>query len=189
MEPSPTPPVHPVFTIGHSTRSIDEFIALLNAHHIDRIIDVRRFPGSKRYPQFGSESLGLVLTNMGIGYRHAPELGGRRTPTYGSRHDAWRSASFRAYADHMESPVFQQGLEQLIDAASTARGAIMCAEAVPWRCHRQLISDALVARGIEVLHILTASRADPHALTSFAHVAPDGMVIYSTAGPQTDLGL
>ena len=139
-----------VFTIGHSTRAIEEFMALLNAHRIEEIVDVRRYPGSRRYPQFGSESLSLTLSDAGIGYRHEPDMGGRRAPRRDSPHQAWRSASFRAYADHMETAVFQERLAFLIATADSRRQAVMCAEAVPWRCHRQLISDALTARGVEV---------------------------------------
>lgn len=176
-----------VYTIGHSTHTIDEFLALLRAHGVDAIVDVRRFPGSRRYPHFGGDALRRTLTQSGIGYRHAVELGGRRNTTASSRHTAWRSASFRAYADHMETPGFQHELELLVDAAASSRQAIMCAEAVPWRCHRQLISDALTAIGIEVRHILTAARADVHTLTPFARVLPDGMVLYTELDPQTAL--
>lgn len=179
-----------IYTIGHSTRTLAEFLDLLRAHGVQTVIDVRRYPGSRRHPQFGSESLELSLRAEGFGYRHAIELGGRRTPNKSSPHTAWRSASFRAYADYMDTAAFQQELRRLIDAAATERQAIMCAEAVPWRCHRQLIADALTARGVEVRHILTATREDLHVLSEHAVVTGDSRVAYpDPADAQTDLGL
>lgn len=175
-----------VFTIGHSTRELEEFLEILRVHAIDEIVDVRRYPGSKRYPQFGSESLRRSLAGAGIRYRHEPDMGGRRTARKDSPHNAWRSASFRAYADHMESPTFQARLELLIDSAAEGRQAIMCAEAVPWRCHRQLISDALTARGVEVCHILGKGRAERHELNPHAVVTADGGVAYPSAPADTD---
>jgi uncharacterized protein (DUF488 family) len=176
-----------VYTVGHSIHTIEEFIALLRAHEIEDLVDVRRFPGSRRYPHFGGDALRRFLEKEGIGYRHALELGGRRAPARDSKHTAWRSASFRAYADHMETPSFQHELGQLIDATASQRQAIMCAEAVPWRCHRQLISDSLTAHGIEVRHILSPSRADIHTLTPFARVLSNGMLEYREVGPLGDL--
>jgi uncharacterized protein (DUF488 family) len=189
LQASPDTTSPSIYTVGHSTHSIDEFIDLLKAHAIDAIVDVRRFPGSRRYPHFGGDALRRFLAKAGIGYRHAAELGGRRTAARDSRHTAWRSASFRAYADHMETPEFQDEIVQLIDDIPTARQAIMCAEAVPWRCHRQLISDSLTAHGIEVLHILSPARADVHTLTPFARVLDNGMVEYREPDPQTALEL
>jgi uncharacterized protein (DUF488 family) len=185
-----------VFTIGHSTRELEEFLEILRVHHIEEIVDVRRYPGSKRYPQFGSDALRHSLADAGIRYRHEPDMGGRRTAGKDSPHTAWRSASFRAYADHMETPTFHARLDVLIEMAAAERQAIMCAEAVPWRCHRQLISDALTARGVEVCHILGKGRADRHELNPHAVITVDGGVAYpgsvaesSPAAGQTELPL
>ena len=165
-----------IWTIGHSTRTIDAFLALLERERIAHIADVRRFPGSRRHPQYGSEALARALADVGIGYSHHPELGGRRTPRSDSPNGAWRNASFRGYADYMQTPEFAAALERLVATAAQSRTAIMCAEAVPWRCHRSLVADALVARAIPVLHILDG-RTDPHALTPFA-VVHEGQVSY-----------
>lgn len=186
-------PTHPVFTIGHSTREADAFVGMLRAHGVQRLVDVRRFPGSRRYPWFNRENLEETLRGAGIDYTQVPEFGGRRggsdaEPEGGSPNTAWRNASFRAYADHAGSDAFQAALQVLIDAAGRERVALMCAEAVPWRCHRQLIADALVARGVEVLHIMGEDRADPHTLRSEARVLEDGRVIYpGPEGPQGEL--
>jgi len=161
-----------VYTIGHSTRDIDRFIALLEREHIQHVADVRSFPGSRRYPQFGREALAASLAARGIGYSHHPELGGRRRARPDSPNGAWRNESFRGYADYMLTPAFATALDVLVDEAARQRTAIMCAEAVPWRCHRSLISDALVARGVEVLDILDA-RTDPQA---DLHCTPDGVI-------------
>lgn len=165
-----------VYTIGHSTRDIDRFIALLEREHIQHVADVRSFPGSRRYPQFGRESLAASLAARGIGYSHHPELGGRRHARPDSPNGAWRNESFRGYADYMLTPAFATALDVLLDRAARERTAIMCAEAVPWRCHRSLVSDALVARGVDVQHILDA-RTEPHHLTPFA-VVTDGVLYY-----------
>jgi uncharacterized protein (DUF488 family) len=167
-----------IFTIGHSTRSADEFLALLVAHGVRRVVDVRRYPGSRRHPQFSRDALAATLAGAGIEYVHAADLGGRREPAPDSPNDAWRSASFRAYADHMASPAFRIWLDRLIAWAPGEDTAILCAEAVPWRCHRQLIADALVARGVDVAHITGAGRADAHALNPHAVVGDDGAVTY-----------
>ena len=182
-------PVGTLFTVGHSTRPIDEFLALLAAHGIERLVDVRRFPGSRRHPQFGQDALAAALGSAGIGYTHEVELGGRReTAAADSPNRAWRNASFRAYADHTASPEFQAALDRVLTAAAERPTTVMCAEAVPWRCHRQLIADAAVARGWRVLHILSPQRADPHALNPEARVRPDRTVVYpGRAGGQTEL--
>jgi uncharacterized protein (DUF488 family) len=167
-----------IYTAGHSTRSAEEFLELLHAWGVRRVVDVRRYPGSRRHPHFSREQLDPALARAGIAYVHAVELGGRRTPAPDSPNSAWRSASFRAYADHMGSAPFQEWLERLIGWAAGGDTAIMCAEAVPWRCHRQLIADALVARGVEVLDITAPDRATPHALSPHARVGADGGVTY-----------
>jgi uncharacterized protein (DUF488 family) len=158
---------------------------------VRRLVDVRRYPGSKRYPHFSRDALRDSLEAAGIVYLHAPELGGRRTPRPDSPNTAWRSPSFRGYADHMSTGEFQEWLERLIGWAPGGDTVIMCAEAVPWRCHRQLIADALIARGIEVLDIMDEQRADPHALNPSARIAPDGSVTYpgdvSVGGEQGSL--
>lgn len=159
-----------IWTIGHSTRNIDNFVSLLQENGIKLVADVRMFPGSKRYPQFNRESLACSLGQSGIRYEHFPELGGRRKTRPDSRNTAWRNASFRGYADYMETGEFREGVARLLDLAkATGPTAIMCAEAVWWRCHRSLISDYLKARGVEVIHIVDAGKTEPHPYTSAAH--------------------
>lgn len=168
-----------IWTIGHSTRTIDEFISLLQANQIRLLADVRSLPGSKRYPQFNKETLANALGKAGILYKHFPELGGRRKPSKDSLNTAWRNASFRGYADYMETEEFHKGLKRLLDLAVDAGpAAVMCAEAVWWRCHRSLISDYLKARGIEVVHILDANKTEPHPYTSAARVV-NGKLSYA----------
>lgn len=166
-----------VYTVGHSVRSGDEFRSLLRAHAIDVLVDVRTIPGSRRHPQFGQDRLASALAEDEIDYVHLRALGGLRKPRPESTNLGWRNLSFRAYADHMTTEDFELGLEQLIALGSQHRVAIMCAEAVPWRCHRQLTADALVARGIEVQHITSARQATVHKLTPFA-VVERGRVSY-----------
>ena len=168
-----------IWTIGHSTRTIDEFISLLQANQIRLLVDVRSLPGSKRYPQFNKEALADSLGKTGIRYDHFPELGGRRKAKPESKNTAWRNASFRGYADYMETEEFRKGFERLLDLAGGAGPtAIMCAEAVWWRCHRSLISDYLKARRIEVMHILDANKTQPHPYTSAARVV-NGKLSYA----------
>jgi uncharacterized protein (DUF488 family) len=176
----------PIFTVGHSTRPIEELLALLGEAGIEVLVDVRRYPGSRRHPQYSRDALATSVSGAGIGYVHEPDLGGRRPARPGSPHTAWRVEAFRGYADHMETAEFQAALERLIRLGSERRVVILCAEAVPWRCHRRLISDALVARGIEVRHILAPGRADPHELDPNARVHPGGRLVYS--GPEGDQG-
>src|SRR5947207_9622141 len=160
-----------VWTIGHSTRTIDKFISLLQGHGIKLLVDVRTLPGSKRYPQFNKEALADSLGQTGIRYEHFPELGGRRKPSVESRNNAWRNESFRGYADYMETKEFGNGVKRLLDLANeSGRTVIMCAEAVWWRCHRSLISDYLKVRGIEVIHILDANKTEPHPFTAAARI-------------------
>ena len=177
-------PAGTLFTVGHSTRPLEEFLALLAAHGVGRVVDVRRFPGSRRHPQFGKDALAAALADAGVDYVHEEELGGRREAAAAdSPNRAWRNASFRAYADHTASPSFQTALDRLLALAAERSTAIMCAEAVPWRCHRQLIADAAVARGWRVLHILSTGRADPHELHPDARVLPDRTVVYPGSDP------
>jgi uncharacterized protein (DUF488 family) len=157
-------------TVGHSTRMMEDFIEILRSHGVTQLVDVRSMPHSRRHPQFNRESLAVSLKSAGIRYRHMPGLGGRRRPRAGSINTGWRNASFRGYADYMQTAQFRDNLQRLIDLSSDASTAIMCAEALPWRCHRSLISDALVARGIPVLAILSVTEIRPHELTSFAEV-------------------
>jgi uncharacterized protein (DUF488 family) len=166
-----------IYTIGHSTRPLDEFIALLAAHGIGRLMDIRSVPRSRRHPHFSSDELSVSLGEAGILYRHSPALGGMRKPRSDSRNTAWRVEGFRGYADYMETGAFRGALEELVAFANAAPTAIMCAEAVWWRCHRQLVADALVARGIEVRHITSATSAPVHTLTDFAEVT-GGLVAY-----------
>jgi uncharacterized protein (DUF488 family) len=177
-----------VHTLGHSTLALADFLALLQAHHLTAIADVRRYPASRRHPHFAREPLAEALEASGVTYLWLPELGGRRTSKRDSRHVAWRSATFRAYADHMETPEFAAGLERLLALARERSTALMCAEAVPWRCHRQLLADALLAHGVEVRHATGAGGAGAatvHKLTPFARL--EGAAVVYDAG-QTSLG-
>ncbi len=180
-------PVAQLFTIGHSTRPIEDFLALLAEHRIERLVDVRTVPRSRHNPQFNRELLPPVLERAGIAYTHRPDLGGLRHARKDSRNTAWRNPSFRGFADYMMTPEFERGLEELIDLAGRERVAIMCAEAVPWRCHRSMIADALTARGVPVTHIMGAGSSQPHALTSFAHVE-GGRVTYPGSQPPLEPG-
>ncbi|HEV2494940.1 MAG TPA: DUF488 domain-containing protein [Terriglobia bacterium] len=159
-----------VLTVGHSTRSLEAFLDLLRAHGVKRLADVRTVPRSRHNPQFNRDALPDSLRAAGIRYVHMPGLGGLRHACRDSPNTGWRNASFRGYADYMQTPEFAANLEKLVKLAGQAQVAVMCAEAVPWRCHRSLIADALLARGIRVEHILSATRRQPHALTPFARV-------------------
>ncbi len=171
-----------VWTVGHSTRTLDAFVALLEAYRIEAIADVRSFPGSRRYPHFGSDALAESLPARGIGYHWLPKLGGRRKAQPDTPNTAWRNASFRGYADHLSSAEFAEGLAELLTIASAKRTALMCAEAVWWRCHRSLISDVLKLRGIEVVHIMDATHGTEHPYTSAARIV-DGRLDYSAEQP------
>ena len=175
-----------IWTIGHSTRTAEAFIALLQSQQIELLVDVRRFPGSRMHPQFNSGPLADSLANARIAYRSAPELGGRRTPRPDSRNTAWRNASFRGYADYMETADFGAAMKALIAEGAKQRTAIMCAEAVWWQCHRSLIADALKARGIDVLHILDGPRIAEHPYTAAARVI-DGRLDYGSTPRALDL--
>jgi uncharacterized protein (DUF488 family) len=189
-----------IWTVGHSTRAADEFIASLHAHDIRLLIDVRTVPRSRYNPQFNTEALAQRLAEGGLSYQHSAQLGGLRKPRRDSINLGWRNESFRGYADYMQTEAFQRALEKLMaDSRQLSfspahpgrvetrpfRVAIMCAEAVPWRCHRSLIADALVVRGWEVRHILSAAEATPHQLTPFAKIE-DGMVTYPAPADQVE---
>jgi uncharacterized protein (DUF488 family) len=167
-----------VHTLGHSTRPIAELLGLLRENGITTLVDIRRFPASRRHPQFGRESLERSLVEAGIRYRHEPDLGGRRAPRPDSPNVFWRDAGFRGYADYMATPEFRAALDRLAVTAAAEAVAMLCAEAVPWRCHRQLVSDALVSRGVEVRHILGAGRTEAHAMNPAAQVLADGRLVY-----------
>jgi len=160
-----------IWTIGHSTRRIDIFLSLLGENGIKLVADVRMFPGSKRYPQFGRGALAKSLNEHVVRYEHFPELGGRGKAKPDSKNAAWRNEAFRGYADYMETEDFRNGFARLVDLAhQSGPTAIMCAEAVWWRCHRSLISDYLKARGVEVIHILDEKKTEPHPFTSAAQI-------------------
>lgn len=169
-----------IWTVGHSTRSWEEFLGLLQENGIALLVDVRHFPSSARVPWANRNTLAANLSRAGIAYEHLVSLGGYRTPRPDSRNAGWRNAGFRGYADHMESPEFSAGLDLLVTRAAQRRTAILCAEAVPWRCHRGLLSDALLARGIPVVHILAPGQTQDHRLTPFAKVR-GGRVTYPAA--------
>lgn len=164
-------------TVGHSTRSLDELVAILHAHDIRLLVDVRRFPASRRHPHFARESLERALPEAGIGYLWLEDLGGRRSRAKTSPHTAWRVAGFAAYADHLERPAAEAALATLVERGDERPTAVMCAEAFPHRCHRRLIADRLVAAGHEVVHLLDEERTERHQLPDFARVE-DGRVIY-----------
>ena len=168
-----------IWTIGHSTRAIDEFISLLEENAVKLVVDVRAWPSSKRYPHFNKEAMTESLAAHGIRYEHFLELGGKRKANPDSCNTAWRNASFRGYADYMETEQFQKGIDRLLDvAAKVGPTAIMCAEAVWWRCHRSLIADYLKSRGVEVLHILGANKVEPHPYTPAAQIV-NGKLSYA----------
>lgn len=159
-----------IYTVGHSTRSLDDFVGLLRAYGIERLVDVRTIPRSRHNPQFNRDTLGKSLRNRRIGYRHMKELGGLRHSCADSINTGWRNASFRGFADYMQTPEFAAAVTKLIELAREKNTVIMCAEAVPWRCHRSLIGDALIVRGINVVDIYTPKSARPHLITPMAKV-------------------
>jgi uncharacterized protein (DUF488 family) len=170
-------PMLTVWTIGHSTRTLDEFLELLRVHGIEALADVRRFPGSRKYPHFNQEALGSSLRQAGIEYLHLSELGGRRKPRPDSHNTAWRNESFRGYADYMETEAFRAGIDRLLELARRKRTAVMCAEAVWWRCHRSLVADYLTAAGVSVRHIMDLKASQIHPYTSAARLQ-DGHLTY-----------
>lgn len=169
---------HEIWTVGHSNRDLGSFLDLLAGSQIRQLADVRRFPGSRRHPHFNSDALELELGRVGVGYHHFPGLGGRRgRPAPDSPNTGWRLEAFNAFADFMQTAEFASGLESLVEIGSQERTAIMCSEAVPWRCHRRLIADALIVREWTVWDIVSPKKVDRHALTEFARVT-DGRLIY-----------
>jgi uncharacterized protein (DUF488 family) len=174
-------PARRIWTIGHSTRSADEFLQLLQTNTIDGLADVRTIPKSRRHPHFAGEALTARLKENGIEYRHFAPLGGLRKPRPDSPNGAWRNQPFRGYADHMMTADFAAGVDELLEFGERRNVAVMCAEAVWWQCHRMLLSDALVAREVDVRHIMSLrgkSSLQPHRLTSFAQIREDGQVWY-----------
>ncbi len=165
-----TSPTLVVMTIGHSTHPIKEFIHILKAHGVKRVVDVRTIPRSRHNPQFNRPELSASLHSARLHYRHMAGLGGLRHARKDSINTGWRNASFRGFADYMQTPDFRKSLDELIELAKVEQTAIMCAEAVPWRCHRSLIADALLGRGIEACEIMSATRSQPHKLTPFAKI-------------------
>lgn len=174
-----------IFTIGHSTHPLEEFVAMLKAHDVAQLVDVRTIPKSRRVPHFNSESLAAELPARGIDYAHLKALGGLRHAKKDSVNTGWRNASFRGYADYMATGEFRQGIERLLELARAKRTAIMCAEAVPWRCHRSLIGDALLVRNVHVEDIMSATLSREHELTPFAKV--NGLAITYPADGNLEL--
>jgi uncharacterized protein (DUF488 family) len=166
-----------IYTIGHSIHPAEHFLALLRAHEVRQVADIRTVPKSRRHPQFNSAALDAYLQSNEIAYRHFPALGGLRKPRPDSVNTGWRHASFRGYADHMQTAEFCAGIENLLTFAAGGRTTVMCAEAVWWQCHRQLLADALLVRGVPVCHILGFGDAKPHQLSDFARIC-DGRVTY-----------
>lgn len=175
-----------IYTIGHSTRTIEEFIALLQIYQIGLVADIRNYPGSKRYPHFNKEALEVSLIENGIKYLHLKELGGRRKPKPDSVNTAWRNEAFKGYADYMETDEFKLGVELLQKVAKEHRSAYMCSEAVWWRCHRSLVSDYLKIRDWKVMHILSTTKANEHPFTSAATVN-NGKLSYEGGQKKLDL--
>jgi uncharacterized protein (DUF488 family) len=180
-----------VWTAGHSTRSLEELLTLLGSAEgggIETLVDVRTVPRSRRLPHFNRQALAEELPLHDVTYVHMPELGGFRHASPTSTNTGWHNASFRGFADYMQTEAFEEALDQLVEIASGSRTAIMCSEAVPWRCHRSLIADALTARGVEVTHLIGHGRPHEHALTSFARVE-DGRVTYPSPEPELALSV
>jgi len=167
-----------IWTVGHSTRTIEEFIGILQANQIEILVDVRHFPGSRKFPHFNKGALHDALVAAGIRYEHLVELGGRRPVRPDSHNTVWRNASFRGYADYMETQPFRDGIDRLLEIARAGRTAVMCSEAVWWRCHRSMIADYLKAIGVQVFHILGTKKAKEHPYTSAAQVV-SGQLSYA----------
>jgi len=179
-----------IFTIGHSTRTLPEFVAILRASDVSVVVDVRSVPRSRHNPQFNKETLPAALKAKGIGYVHMPDIGGLRRPVRGSVNTAWRNKSFRGYADYMQTKEFAEQLLHLIALARENCVAIMCAEALPWRCHRSLIADALIVRNVKVEHIISENSTIQHVLTEWAHVEGTRITypLFMKETPQKTLG-
>ena len=178
-----------IWTIGHSTRTIEEFVGILRHYQIEILVDVRHFPGSRRLPHFNKVALHDALVAVGIRYEHLVELGGRHPVRSDSHNVAWRNASFRGYADYMETEAFQDGVEHLLGIARAGRTAIMCSEAVWWRCHRSMIADYLKARGCQVFHILSMTKVQVHPYTSAARLVEGQLSYAGVRQPGEQLGL
>ncbi len=172
-----------IFTVGHSTRTAEEFLLLLRAHEVTLLVDVRTVPRSRTNPQFNKDTFPKALGDVGIQYKHIPNLGGLRKPKKDSLNSGWRNSSFRGYADYMQTPEFREAIDELIVLAKHDRVAVMCAEAVPWRCHRSLIADVLTVRGVRVEELSSRTRRQLHKLTPFAQVSGD-TVTYPPVEPQ-----
>ena len=185
QEPSIPSPSGTLWTIGHSTREWDVFVAMLRVAGIACLVDVRRFAGSRRNPQYSPLAMGPALQDEGIEYLPMPEYGGRRAPLPESRNNAWRVAAFRGYADYMATPEFELARARLMPLASARRTSVMCAEAVWWRCHRRLISDDFVARGWQVLHLMAPGKAQEHVLNPAARMVDD-VLVYPAASEAQD---
>lgn len=177
----------PVRTIGHSNRPIEEFIALLRQNGVQCVLDIRTVPKSRHNPQFAQDQLPASLNEAGIAYRHLPSLGGLRHPRKDSPNGAWRNTSFRGYADWMQTAEFQASVDAVAEMARTTRVALMCAESVPWRCHRSMVADALCVRGVRVEHIIGPQTPKPHSVTPFAHVEGT-RITYPPEQAELDLG-
>lgn len=176
-----------LYTIGHSTRSIEELVEMLRAAAIAQLYDVRRYPGSRRNPQFGKDAFERSLVAAGIRYRHAVDLGGRRKPLPNSPNDAWKNEQFRGYADHLNSPEFQRAFAELLASAAAHPTAVMCAEARPERCHRRLIADAAALSGVNVVHLIAPGRSQPHVVNPAARLLEDGRIVYPADASQLAL--
>ena len=172
-----------VWTIGHSTRTLEALVEVLRAHRIEALLDIRRFAGSRRLPQFNEGALRAGLEDAGIAYQWIPALGGRRTPAPDSVNTGWRHAAFRGYADHLATAEFADGLDELVTVASGLRTTVMCAEMLWWQCHRRLVADVLVSLGYDVLHIQTGKSAEPHRLIDPARLV-DGVLSYASDQPR-----
>jgi uncharacterized protein (DUF488 family) len=183
-EPGPT-----IFSIGHGTRTFEVFLELLSGAGIERIVDVRTAPGSRRHPQFGKDALAEALARESIAYEWEGDLGGFRKPKPGSRHVAIRNAGFRGYADHMETEAFRTARDRLIETARHTLTAYMCAESVWWRCHRRMLSDSLLVAGCDVLHLMDRGKREPHRLNPAARVEDDGGLVYDQPEGQQELEL
>ena len=174
-----------VWTVGHSTRPLDEFLGLLETHGVELVVDVRRFPGSRRLPHYGGAALAAALGAAAVGYCWLPTLGGRRRPDLGSRNVGWRHPAFRAYADHVDTEEFAEGLFELLTLAHGLRTAVMCAEVLWWRCHRRILADVLASLGVPVVHVRTAVVTEPHRLSPPARLV-DGRLTYAAEPGATD---
>ena len=177
-----------IYTIGHSTRSLDELVELLRAHGVERLVDVRTIPRSRHNPQFNRETLSKSLHNRRLNYRHMKDLGGLRKPDPQSINTGWRNSAFRGFADYMQTPAFDEALDTLVELAKEKPTAIMCAEAVPWRCHRSLIADALIVRGFEVRDIMSATSAKVHELSPMAKVRQQHVIYPESSAGSGALG-